>query len=85
MKPLHKGRNNINGCMHVSHEAKSFDKDDETIFGMKTSKRGKYRRRKRYVIEEFGINSEYTEVHGCKDDVDGLGSHVKGYNIYDFM
>ena len=85
MKPLHNGRNNINGCMHVSHDAKEFDNDEETVFGMKTSKRGRYRRRKRYIIEEFGINADYDEVNGHKDEIDGRSSHVKGYNVYDFM
>ena len=74
---LHNSRR-VSGCNHL------VDQDYKLEYRVITSMRRRARRRRREMIEEFGVNSEVDMVNGNNDDLDLRCRWCKGYDSYEF-
>lgn len=68
----------VSGCNHM------VDRDYKFEYRIMTSLRQRARRRRREVIEEFGVNGEVDKVNGNNDDLDQRCRWCKGYDSYEF-
>jgi hypothetical protein len=85
MKLLKNSRNRISQSRNASRDYRDFDNDSVRVYGVATSKRGRRRRRRRFTVDDYGVNGMLGLVNGEQMLVDSHSVWVKGYDTYDFL
>jgi hypothetical protein len=85
MRMLKNNRNQVVHSRGVSSDVREFDTERTTIYGRISSKRGRRVRRRRFIVDNYGINSMSGLVNGELLSIDSCSPLAKGYDVYDFL